>query len=198
MSKWFHFLFTAYLVEQVVVCSLTSLQKNIYKSLVNTKLVRLQNEEEIKLSASSLGFINQIKKLCNRKSIKFSFSYAWKYFKQNDDLGIFFFYAEYLFFLFFKVRYFTKIQTKSFKHKCYHSKQICFRSKPTFDYLVLNLHTKFLHSYYHSYLWCIVFMKQFVHAFRMCPLSALHEELILFGSPALPKDPKKKFTFFRT
>jgi len=56
-------------VEQVVVCSLTSLQKNIYKSLVNTKLVRLQNEEENKLSASSLGFINQIKKLCNHPEL---------------------------------------------------------------------------------------------------------------------------------
>lgn len=60
--------FLLYLVEQVVLCKLTPIQKTIYKTFISSKLIGQSLKEE-KLSASSLAFINQIKKLCNRKKI---------------------------------------------------------------------------------------------------------------------------------
>lgn len=61
-----HLTFSTVLVEQVVFCKLADRQQNMYKAFVNSKVVRMETKDG-KLSASSLAFINQIKKLCNRK-----------------------------------------------------------------------------------------------------------------------------------
>jgi len=54
--------------EQVVLCKMTTLQQKMYKAFINSKLVN-QSLKENKLSASSLAFINQIKKLCNHPEL---------------------------------------------------------------------------------------------------------------------------------
>ncbi|XP_057300230.1 DNA repair and recombination protein RAD54-like [Hydractinia symbiolongicarpus] len=57
-------------VEQVVFCKLADGQQNMYKAFVNSKVVRMETKDG-KLSASSLAFINQIKKLCNHPELIF-------------------------------------------------------------------------------------------------------------------------------
>lgn len=57
-------------VEQVVFCKLADRQQNMYKAFVNSKVVRMETKDG-KLSASSLAFINQIKKLCNHPELIF-------------------------------------------------------------------------------------------------------------------------------
>ena len=70
----FHHVEYVYLVlsvEQVVCCQLTPLQTRLYKHLVKSNVAyRLQQTERKAggVSASSLGFITNLKKLCNRKS----------------------------------------------------------------------------------------------------------------------------------
>ncbi|KXJ26718.1 DNA repair and recombination protein RAD54-like [Exaiptasia diaphana] len=57
-------------VEQVVCCKLTSVQTQIYKHLVKSNVARrlLQNQPR-GVSASSLGFITNLKKLCNHPEL---------------------------------------------------------------------------------------------------------------------------------
>lgn len=68
---WLRFLLWNFstLVEQVVCCKMTPLQTAIYMAFLNSKAVKLQMaaNKAAKMSASSLAFITQIKKLCNRK-----------------------------------------------------------------------------------------------------------------------------------
>ena len=54
----------------MVLCSLVPMQREMYKSFVNSKQVCMQlSSSEGKLSPSSFGFINQIKKLYNRECV---------------------------------------------------------------------------------------------------------------------------------
>ena len=56
-------------VEQVVCCRLTPVQAQLYKLLVRSKALKmeLQKSKSGGISMSSLAFITQLKKLCNRK-----------------------------------------------------------------------------------------------------------------------------------
>ena len=65
--------FVSILVEQVVCCKMTPLQVEIYKAFLNSKALKLQMaaNKTSKMSASSLAFITQIKKLCNREYCMF-------------------------------------------------------------------------------------------------------------------------------
>lgn len=58
-------------VEQVVCCKMTQLQTAIYMAFLNSKAVQLQMaaNKAAKMSASSLAFITQIKKLCNHPEL---------------------------------------------------------------------------------------------------------------------------------
>jgi len=58
-------------VEQVVCCKMTPLQVEIYKTFLNSKTVTLQMaaNKGAKMSASSLAFITQLKKLCNHPEL---------------------------------------------------------------------------------------------------------------------------------
>eukprot|EP00795_Rhopilema_esculentum_P004315 gene4315-20520_t len=58
-------------VEQVVCCKLTPLQVAMYKAFLNSKALKLQMaaNQSSKMSASSLAFITQIKKLCNHPEL---------------------------------------------------------------------------------------------------------------------------------
>ncbi|XP_065657534.1 DNA repair and recombination protein RAD54-like isoform X2 [Hydra vulgaris] len=55
--------------EQIVMCKLTTLQSKLYKAFVNSKVARMQLQADAKLNASSLAFINLIKKLCNHPEL---------------------------------------------------------------------------------------------------------------------------------
>ena len=64
-----------YPVEQVVCCRLTPLQSQLYKLLIQSKVLRMElnkSKSGSGMSASSLAFITQLKKLANRK---------WNHFK---------------------------------------------------------------------------------------------------------------------
>ncbi|KAK3091297.1 hypothetical protein FSP39_018741 [Pinctada imbricata] len=66
-------LLTKYLpvkIEQVICCRLTELQSELYKTLVRSKVKDIQNQDE-KVSASTLSFITQLKKLCNHPDLIF-------------------------------------------------------------------------------------------------------------------------------
>ena len=57
-------------VEQVVCCRLTPLQTQLYKLLIQSKVLRKElskSKSGSGMSASSLAFITQLKKLTNRK-----------------------------------------------------------------------------------------------------------------------------------
>lgn len=58
-------------VEQLVLCKLTPLQKDMYNAFVNSKNILTQMSSESKLSASTLDTINQLKKLCNHPELIF-------------------------------------------------------------------------------------------------------------------------------
>ncbi|KAL5016382.1 hypothetical protein ScPMuIL_005971 [Solemya velum] len=65
-------LLTRYLpvkIEQVVCCNLTPLQKTLYQLFVQSKAVECQLAANQKVSASSLSFITQLKKLCNHPDL---------------------------------------------------------------------------------------------------------------------------------
>jgi len=53
-------------VEQIVCCRLAPLQSALYQLLVRSKSSDIQVEGD-KVTSSSLSFITQLKKLCNRK-----------------------------------------------------------------------------------------------------------------------------------
>ena len=58
------------LVEQVVCCHMTPLQMQLYKLLIKSKVLRMElakSKSGSGMSASSLAFITQLKKLANRK-----------------------------------------------------------------------------------------------------------------------------------
>ena len=60
----------SYPVEQVVCCRLTPLQTQLYKLFIQSKALRMElvkSKSGSGISASSLAFITQLKKLANRK-----------------------------------------------------------------------------------------------------------------------------------
>ena len=66
--KWLT-LFSRLTVEQVVCCRLTPVQAQLYKLLVRSKAAKMEllKSKSSGISVSSLAFITQLKKLCNRK-----------------------------------------------------------------------------------------------------------------------------------
>ncbi|KAL3870083.1 hypothetical protein ACJMK2_042697 [Sinanodonta woodiana] len=65
-------LLTQYLpvkTEQVVCCQLTPLQSTLYKTLVQSKAAECELASGDKVSAGSLSFITQLKKLCNHPDL---------------------------------------------------------------------------------------------------------------------------------
>lgn len=56
-------------VEQVVCCSLTPLQKELYQLMVATKADKTDLSKSGSISFSSLAFITQLKKLCNHPEL---------------------------------------------------------------------------------------------------------------------------------
>ena len=56
-------------VEQVVCCSLTPLQKDLYQLMVATKAAKMDLSKSGGISLSSLAFITQLKKLCNHPEL---------------------------------------------------------------------------------------------------------------------------------
>ena len=56
-------------VEQVVCCSLTSLQQDLYQLMVTTKASKIDLTRPGSVSFSSLAFITQLKKLCNHPEL---------------------------------------------------------------------------------------------------------------------------------
>ena len=67
-------------VEQVVCCRMTPLQTELYKHLIQSKVLRMEltkTKSASGMSASSLAFITQLKKLTNRKYILFRAIFSW-------------------------------------------------------------------------------------------------------------------------
>ena len=58
-------------IEQIVLCSLTPLQKSIYESFVNSDTIRRSIKTEEKMSSSSLAAITSLKKLVNHPDLIF-------------------------------------------------------------------------------------------------------------------------------
>ncbi len=56
-------------IEQVVLCSLTPLQKSIYESFVNSDSIRRSIKAETKMTSSSLAAITSLKKLVNHPDL---------------------------------------------------------------------------------------------------------------------------------
>ena len=56
-------------IEQIVLCSLTPLQKSIYESFVNSDTIRRSIKTEEKMSSSSLAAITSLKKLVNHPDL---------------------------------------------------------------------------------------------------------------------------------
>ena len=80
----FYFNVVFVLVEQVVCCRLTPVQMQLYKVLIQSKALRMElnkSKTGSGITASSLAFITQLKKLTNRKekcllSVKYDNSFS--------------------------------------------------------------------------------------------------------------------------
>lgn len=59
-------------MEQVVCCRLTQMQSELYKLLVRSKGFEVEQDEK---TSTTLSFITQLKKLCNRKWYRYTRNY---------------------------------------------------------------------------------------------------------------------------